>query len=153
MLVYQTRSSSYQNFKVVDLKTMKNNEILYQFLRSKGFQLIKENTSPYFGDYYDVFSNGAFQVMFRSDKSFEMADIRSNLPNEDRYALALVKAMLYDEKELNVVTTINELRDFLQKELSNIPDLFNNKNYPATKKRLEELGNERAEQMFPGMRK
>lgn len=131
---------------------MMNNETTYSFLKSNDFELIKEGISIFFGDYYDTFSNGLFQLRFSSSKSFETVDIRSNLPNENWYDLALVKALLYDEKNLNNVTTIEEHRGFLQKELTNIAELFNDRNYPATKKRLEELGNERAEQMFPEIR-
>lgn len=132
---------------------MNNNEKIYNFLKSNGFELIEKDTSAFFGDYYDTFSNGFFQLRFSSSKSFETVDIRSNQPNESWYDLALVKALLYDEKNLNNVTTVEGHKDFLQKELTNIAELFSDRNYPATKKRLEELGNERAEQMFPGMRK
>lgn len=132
---------------------MKNNEKIYSFLNSNGFELIQKDTSAFFGDYYDIFTNGSFQLRFSSSKSFETVDIRSGLPNENWYDLALVKALLYDEERLNNVTTIEEHRDFLQKELTNIAELFKDRNYSATKKRLEELGNERAKQMFPGMKK
>lgn len=132
---------------------MKNNEKIYSFLKSNGFELIQKDTSAFFGDYYDIFSNDFFQLMFSSSKSFETVDIRSSKPNENWYDLALVKALLYDEKGLTNVTTIEEHKDFLQKELTNIAELFNDRNYLTTKKRLEELGNERAEQMFPGIRK
>jgi hypothetical protein len=131
---------------------VKNNEKTYSFLKSNGFELIQKDTSAFFGDYYDTFSNGSFQLRLSSSKSFETVDIRSNLPSENWYDLALVKALLYGEKNLNNITTIEEHRGFLQKELTNIAELFNDRNYPATKKRLEELGNERAEQMFPGIR-
>lgn len=132
---------------------MENNEKIYSFLKSNGFELIQKDTSTFFGDYYDIFSNDFFQLMFSSSKSFETVDIRSSKPNENWYDLALVKALLCDEKGLTSVTTIEEHRDFLQKELTNIAELFNDRNYLTTKKRLEELGNERAEQMFPGIRK
>ena len=131
----------------------KNNEKIYSFLKSNGFELIQKDTSAFFGDYYDIFTNDIFQLRFSSSKSFETVDIRSSKPNENWYDLALVKALLYAEKSLTNVTTIEEHRDFLQKELTNIADLFNDRNYLTTKKRLEELGNERAEQMFPGIRK
>lgn len=130
-----------------------NNEKIYSFLKSNGFELIQKDTSSFFGDYYDIFINDSFQLRFSSSKSFETVDIRSSRPNDNWYDLALVKALLYDDKGLTKVTTIEEHRDFLQKELANITDLFNNRNYLITKKRLEELGNERAEQMFPGVRK
>lgn len=132
---------------------MENIRKIGGFLKSKGFELIQEGTSTFFDDCYSTFSNGSFQLKFSSSKSFETVDIRINLPNEKWYDLALVKALLYDEKNLDNITTIEEYRDFLRKELTNFAELFNDKNYPTTKKRLEELGNERADQMFPGMRK
>lgn len=132
---------------------MENNENIYSFLKSSGFELKKEDTSAFFGDYYDVFTNGSFQLRFSCSKSFETVDIRSNLPNESWYDLALVKALLHNEKNLNYVTTIETHKEFIHKELSNIVELFNDKNYLTTKMRLDELGNERAEQMFPRIRK
>lgn len=132
---------------------MKNNEKTYNFLKSNGFELIQKDTSAFFGDYYDIFINDIFQVRFSSSKSFEAVDIRSSKPNENWYDLALVKALLYDERSLINVTTMEEYIEFLQKELTNIANFFNDRNYLTTKKRLEELGNERAEQMFPGIRK
>ncbi|MDH7459632.1 hypothetical protein QEG73_00025 [Chitinophagaceae bacterium 26-R-25] len=128
---------------------MKNNEKIYYFLKSNGFELIQEGASAFFDDYYDTFSTDLLQLRFSSSKSFKTLDIRCNRPNENWYDLALVKALLYNERELNYVTTIEEHKDFLQKELSNIVELFNDRNYPNTKKKLEELGNQRAKQMFP----
>lgn len=130
---------------------MKNNEYIYNFLKSIGFELIKKDTSEFFGDYSYIFINNSFQLRFSSSKSFETVDIRSSLPNENWYDLALVKALLYDEKSLKNITTIEEHRYFLQKELINIAELFNDRNYVTTRNRLEELGNERAKQMFPGI--
>ena len=115
-------------------------EKTYSFLNSNGFKLIEKDTSPFFGDYYDLFTNGSIQLMFSSSKSFETVDIRSNLPNEDWVDLALVRALLCDEKNLNIVTTIEEHRAFLQKELSEINELFSIRNYPDTKKKLKKIG-------------
>lgn len=132
---------------------MKNNEKIYSFLKSSDFELIKKDTSAFFDDYYEIFTNRSFQLRFSSSKSSETVDVRSNLPNENWYDLALVKALLYDITNLNYVTTIGEYRDILEKELSNIAEHFNDRNYLTTKKRLKELGNERAKQMFLRMRK
>lgn len=131
----------------------KNNEKIYSFLKSNGFELIQKDTSSFFGDYYDIFTNKSFQLRFSSSKSFETVDIRSSNPNDNWYDLALVKTLLYDKKNLTKATTSEEHKNFLQEELPNIADLFNDRNYLTTKKKLEELGNERAEQMFPGVRK
>lgn len=129
---------------------MKNNEKVYNFLMLNGFKLIKKDTSDFFGDYYDLFTNGFFQLRLSSSKSFETIDIKSILPDENWYDLALVKAILYNEKKLDNITTIENHLAFLQKEITNISDLFNNKNYLVTKKRLEDLGVERVKQMFTG---
>ena len=130
-----------------------NNEEIYNFLKSSGFELIKKDASSFFDDYYDIFNSNVFQLRFSSSKSFATVDIRSNQQNEGWYDLALVKALLYNEISLNYVTTIEEHRSFLQKELSKVAELFDNRNYLSTKKRLEELGDKRVEQMFPGIRK
>src|SRR6218665_1524950 len=110
---------------------MKNKDELYDILRSSGFKLIEQDTSKYFGDYYDTFANDAFELRFSSSKSFEEVDIRSN------------------EEKLSIATAIEEHNKFLKKELHRIGILFSKKNYSATKKKLDELGNERAKQMFP----
>jgi hypothetical protein len=128
---------------------MNNNEIIYSFLRSNGFRLVDKDISMSFGDYYDILTNDSFELRFSSSKSFETVDIRSSQLNENWYDLALVKALLYNEKKLNNITTIEEHGIFLRRELVNIVELFDGKNYLITKKKLEELGNERVEQMFP----
>jgi Fe-S cluster biosynthesis and repair protein YggX len=132
---------------------MKSIEKIYSFLKSNGFKLIEKDVSEFFGDHYDLFIKGSIQLRFGSSKCFETVDIRSNLSNENWYDLALVRALLYDEKNLNKVTTIDEHGDFLQKELTNIDKVFDNRHYLTTKRRLDELGDKRAEQMFPGMKK
>ncbi|MBQ20021.1 MAG: hypothetical protein CMD31_04640 [Flavobacteriales bacterium] len=128
---------------------MNNNEIIYSFLRSNGFRLVDKDISMSFGDYYDILTNDSFELRFSSSKSFETVDIRSSQLNENWYDLALVKALLYNEKKLNNITTIEEHGIFLRRELVNIVELFDGKNYLITKKKLEELGNERVKQMFP----
>lgn len=132
---------------------MKNKEKTYYFLKSNDFELIQKDTSDFFGDYYDIFSNGSFQLRFSSSRAFETIEIRRNLPNESWYDLVLVKALLHEGVNLSNVTTIEEYMDFLQDDLANIAELFSEKNYPATKRRLEDLESERASQMFPGIRK
>lgn len=89
---------------LVKQKAMKNNEKIYSFLKSNGFELIQKDTSAFFGDYYDIFTNGSFQLRFSSSKSFETVDICSSKPNENWYDLALVKTLLYNEKNLTNVT-------------------------------------------------
>ncbi|MDH6354188.1 hypothetical protein M2132_000515 [Dysgonomonas sp. PH5-45] len=131
---------------------MKNNGIIYNFLKSNGFKLIKEDTSVFFGDYYDIFTNICFLIKFSSSKSSEMIEIRYNQANENWYDLALVKAILYNEKKLDKITSIEEYKNFLQTNFTNIVKLFNKNSYPATKEKLKILEKERVKQMFPKMR-
>ncbi len=128
---------------------MKSNEDIYSFLKSNGFRIIEQDTSEYFGDYYDTFKNGDIELRFSNSKSFETVDVRNN-EKGDWYDLALVKALLHNEEKLNNVTTIEEHNEFLKKELNRINSLFSKKNYATTKKKLDEFGNERAKKMFPG---
>lgn len=124
---------------------------MYDFLRSNGFELINKETSLYFGDYYEIFSNNKFQLRFSSSKSIKAVDIKSVSSNEEWYDLALVKALLYGEKDLNCKINIKEQEMFLFKEFTNISIFFDDKNYSAVRKKLNELGNERVRQMFPAL--
>lgn len=130
---------------------MKRNILIYNFLESIGFRLTKKDTSSFFGDYYDIFNYLDLQLRFSQSKSFESIDVRKNLSGEEWYDLALVKALLYDETVVNKVTTVEEYSAFLEKEINSIVELFEDKDYPNTKKRLYELGIERVKQMFPGI--
>lgn len=131
---------------------MNNNENIYNFLKSNGFIQIEKNTSEFFGDFFDIFKNDIFQLRFSSSKSFQTVDICHNRQKEIWYDLALVKALIYNEKNLNLVTTIVEHSNFLQKELAKISELFSDNIYQTTKRRLEDLENNRANQMFPKLK-
>lgn len=120
-----------------------------KFLISKGFTLIRQESSEYFGNNFKTYSNGHFNVRLVSSKSIASIEIGRALDINQWYDLALVRALLYNEKRLNKVTTIEEYSDFLQKELASITEYFSNANFPDTKRRLEELENERVKQMFP----
>lgn len=130
---------------------MENKLEIYDFLKSNGFKLTEHKSSNFFGDYYNTFSNNVFQLRFNSSKSIETIEIRSIGKKEGWYDVALVKALLNNEVNLNKVTTIKEYSEFMKNELDRIIELFNRGNYPVTKKKLNELGNKRAKQMFPGM--
>lgn len=136
----------------VDLVDMNMKKIeMYEFLKSNGFELLAQSTSEYFGDYFDLFECGNFELRFSKSKSEETVDIYSLLGKKEDFDLALVKALIFKEKVLNVPTTIEMHYKFLKNELPQIKELFLNSNYPRTRRKLDELGNERAKQMFPGM--
>ena len=118
-----------------------------EFFLTNGFNLIANNTSEYFGDYYDIYKKGNTYFRIIKDKSAISIDISNN--NESWYDLALVKALLYNENNLIHVTTIEEYWDLLRKKMVDVVNLFDSKNYPTTKERLDKLKNERVKQMFP----
>lgn len=130
---------------------MDNKEKLYAFLNAHEFLLVQEDTSEFFGDHYEIFSKDNIQIRFSSSKSFESIDIQNSFLSEDWYDLALIKNLLKNEKDLIGVITIEEQKDFLEKEFKKIIEMFNDSNFSGTKKKLEKLGNERANQMFPGI--
>ncbi|MCL2313505.1 MAG: hypothetical protein FWC41_13700 [Firmicutes bacterium] len=131
---------------------MEIRDSINSFFLSIGFKLIGSDSSEYFGDYYDTYLSVNECIYFRllSDRSILSIDISND--NLNWYDLALIKILLYDEKRFNKIVTIEENMDFLQAELTNIVALFNKKNYSTTKKRLEEIENERIKQMFAGVK-
>ena len=130
---------------------MKNKEDINSLLALNGFKLVEKKVSPHFGDYYDTFSNNIIELRFSSSKSFISVDIRNIEGEKIWFDLALVRALLYQEQKLNVVTTIDEHFDFLEKEFNLISELFKKENYDFTKKKLKDLEDKRAKQMFPGI--
>lgn len=130
---------------------MHNEKKIYDLLVSNGFRLIEQSTSDYFGDYFDIITNAVIELRFSSSKSINVIDIRSWQEKGKWYDLALVSALLQNENNLTKITTLDELINFLKNDVDLINDLFKAINYPSTKKKLNELGSERARQMFPGV--
>lgn len=128
---------------------MKDKEEIYNFLIASGFEMTKEELSPFFDDYYAVFGNQAIQLRFSRDKSFEAVDIRNNGAEEEWYDLTLLEALLCGERSLNKVIPMKEQISFLLTDFLNIMDLFEEKNYPATKKKLHALQTKRVKHLFP----
>lgn len=121
---------------------------LNNFLINRGFELTEQDVSKYFGDFIYIYSDGNINVRLISDKNMESIDISSVLHPNEWYDLSLVKNLLYNESVVNSIIVIENYIGFLQKNLAKITELFNGEGYPITKKRLEELGNARSEQMF-----
>lgn len=134
----------------VNLLGMNKTE-LYNFLKSSGFVLLEQRTSESFNDSLESFENDVFGLQLISSKSDESVDIYSLSDKSETFDLAIVKALLFNETILDIPTSMNEHYQFLRNNLHQINDLFSNKSYPKTKRKLEDLGNERAKQMFPGM--
>ncbi len=121
------------------------------FLFSKGFKLIDEDVSEYFGDFYCNYSNEIVNVRLVSDRSIETIDVCSVLEPNRWIDLALMKALINDEQDLSKITTVNEYNDFLESHFSKICDLLSKQNYPSTKKKVEVLEDKRAKQISPNL--
>jgi hypothetical protein len=50
---------------------LENETVLDDFLKSNGFKLIENDSSPFFGDYFDVYSNGEISIKLGSSKSLK----------------------------------------------------------------------------------
>src|SRR5687767_10986003 len=127
------------------------NSDVFDFLLSRKFILVEQEDSKNFGDYYKTFSNGIVQFRFSSSKSSESIDITSLEFNDKWYDLALLKALIYMEEDLNVITTREDYSNILLNEFDRLAQLFDSKNVKSTKLKLDDLGIKRAKQMFPGI--
>lgn len=121
------------------------------FLYSKGFKLIDEEATEYFGDFYCIYSNSTINVRLVSDRSIETFDVSSALDFNRWIDLALIKALINGEQDLSKVTPVSEYSDFLESHLSIIYDLLSKQNYPSTKKKIEMLEKKKKKQMFPNI--
>lgn len=130
---------------------MENETFKYDFLNSNGFKLIDNDTSEYFGDYYDTYSNGEIVIKFSSSQSFKTVDVANNLDLNRWIDLALIKALINDERDLSKATTVNEFNAFLEKHLFKVCELLSKQNYSSTKEKIEVLENKRVKQMFPNI--
>lgn len=130
---------------------MENREDINIFLESNAFKLIDRNESESFGDCFYTYANDLIKLRFVSDKSFKSIDITNNNDNKNWYDLALLKALIYQEQNLNLVTSIEELIIFLNKEINYINQLFDKDNLRKTNNALEKLRNIRMKQMFPNV--
>ena len=124
---------------------------LKDFLISKGFKLIDEDVSEYFGDFYCTYSNEIINVRLVSDRSIETIDVCSVLDSNRWIDLSLIKALVNDEQDLSKVTAVNEYNDFLENHLSKICEMLSKENYSSTKNKIEALENKRVKQMFPNV--
>jgi hypothetical protein len=130
---------------------MENETFKYDFLNSNGFKLIDNDTSEYFGDYYDTYSNGEIVIRFSSSQSFKTVDVANNLDFNRWIDLGLIKALINDEQDLSKATTVNEFNSFLEKHLFKVCELLSKQNYYSTKEKIEVLENKRVKQMFPNI--
>lgn len=123
---------------------------IYSFLELNGFRLVDQGESTSFGDYYDTLETDDFRLRFSSSKSFQAIDICSNEDRGSWFDLGLVIALVENKAKLDEVVDIEICNKFLKDKLNRLKELFNSSNYPNTQRKLFELGNERARQLFPG---
>lgn len=129
--------------------TLKNETLLHDFLKSNGFTPTENDSSQFFGDHFDIYSNGEISIRFGNSKSLKTIDVSHPLDSNQWFDLALIIALINDEQDLSKVTTVNQFKVFLEKHLLKICELFNAQNYNSTKEKIEVLEHKRVKQMFP----
>jgi hypothetical protein len=130
---------------------LENDTIKYDLLLSKGFRRIENHSSQFFGDYFDIYSNGGISIRIVSSQSLITVDVASNLDLNSWFDLALIIALIQNEQDLTKVITVNQFNVFLEKYLLKICDFFNSQNFNTTIKKIELLEKKRVKQMFPNM--
>jgi len=121
----------------------------YNYLISKGFKVINQQQSDYFGDYYDILTSTNIELVFNSSKSYKSIDIRKSGDDGEGYDLSLVRALIMNDLNLKEQLNLKLLNQFLVNNLASINKLFSDKNYNNTQKELEKLEKKRVKQMFP----
>jgi hypothetical protein len=123
---------------------------IFAYLERKGFSIIEQKVSNSFGNYYYIFSNNDIKLRLIKDRSQIIVDVSNAIERNGKwFDLSLVKAFITnDTKRLNCLWTIKQYTTFLTNNMSDLLILFNKENYILTEKKLDELRNERAKQIF-----
>lgn len=126
-----------------------NRESLYKFLIDDfGLKKVEERHFPdSFGNFFVVLTTKDFSLRYSNEKSVISIEIASNYENNDDkwYALSCIRDLIYSPDKINVtnpevdnLTRIEKLNDFLRRDFNRINELFSKKNYSYTKKKLDE---------------
>lgn len=125
----------------------------YNIFKSKGFKLVNNSDSIYFGDHYYIYYNNIINIRLVSDKSKISVGVKSKFERDNWFDLILIKSLIDSENNLLGIMTIKEYNSFLENYLDVICELFNKQNYSSTKQKLEFLESERVRIMFPNINK
>lgn len=123
---------------------------IFNFLKSKKFDLIEETASESFGNYCLIFSSDVIDLRFIRDRSIESVDIRSSKDPQKWYDLGIVQIFIEKGRDSSKVVSVEESILFIRKELDLLDDLFAPENYSITKMNLDALRKDGAKKMFPG---
>jgi len=129
---------------IEDILKYENRDQLYKYLIDDFglFKIEEKYDSEYFG--YITLSAEEFLLCYVNDRSFMDILISSKVEPSKWFALSFVKDLIdnnminADEKEMDNYTRIEELNKFLKNKFNLINELFNKKNYPITKMKIDE---------------
>jgi hypothetical protein len=131
------------------INNMENRTNLSDQLKTKGFKLVTNNNSSFFGDYQETYDAGPYSIRISKTRSQENIDIRRTLAGEPWFDLSIVRASILNLADLITVVDIELQTDFLLKNLTTISKMFSAIDYPQTKLELIALEAARSKQMFP----
>src|SRR3989339_186543 len=131
---------------IEDILKYENRDQLYRYLIDDFglFKIEEKYDSEYFGNFYITLSAEEFLLCYVNDRSFMDILISSKVEPSKWFALSFVKDLIdnnminADEKEMDNYTRIEELNKFLKNKFNLINELFNKKNYPITKMKIDE---------------
>ncbi|OFX44944.1 MAG: hypothetical protein A2W95_08205 [Bacteroidetes bacterium GWA2_40_14] len=131
---------------IEDILKYENRDQLYKYLIDDFglFKIEEKYDSEYFGNFYITLSAEEFLLCYVNDRSFMDILISSKVEPSKWFALSFVKDLIdnnminADEKEMDNYTRIEELNKFLKNKFNLINELFNKKNYPITKMKIDE---------------
>jgi hypothetical protein len=126
-------------------------ENINTFLNTHNFELIEQKSSTNFGDQSKVFSDNNMCIRISTIRSVFTIDACNFEDNDNWFDLALLKALLYNEKQLNKPLNKTDYLTFLENEIDVIKKLFVLPNYSLIKLKLHELEKLRVKQMFPNL--
>lgn len=129
--------------------TLEESRPFYTFLIDQfGFKKIDEGYYPEnFGNFFVVLKGEDFSLQYHFDRSVFTIEILGNQESDRNkwYSLYFIKDLIYNPDQINVFERklsnnerIQELNSFVEKDFSQISDLFSKKSYPETKKKIDD---------------
>lgn len=132
---------------------LENNENIYNYLKSIGFNIVDQNMKRNLGERYHLLTNQSLELKFskpdkehKRDKPSEKIEIRK--PGEDWINMELIKILLCNETDFSVKITAEELKTFIQYNMDSISNLFTDDNYLTTKEKLKNIIQQRLKFKF-----
>ncbi|MFV0289642.1 MAG: hypothetical protein ACK5IJ_01900 [Mangrovibacterium sp.] len=122
------------------------------FFEMHNLKLVSQDSSINFGDSFKIFANDKIAFRVVCERSSTSIDICSFEERNNWFDLALLRALLNDDKKLNKPMRYEDYICFLKDNIETIETMFDHNNYSNTRLKLQELEVERIRQLFTGIK-